>query len=94
MDFESGPSRSVYVAAGTGAFTARRSTLWRVHDFLWSLQIEAFKEHQNFNNPLLVIATVQGARVIVTGIILLPARLGYTAWRRRRRAAASRGIGP
>ena len=39
VDFEDGEGRSIYVAADTGAVTARRSTLWRVYDFLWGLHI-------------------------------------------------------
>jgi PepSY-associated transmembrane protein len=88
VDFEEGTSRSVYVAADTGAVTARRSTLWRVYDFLWSLHIMDFKEHEDFNSPLLIIATSLGLIVIVTGTILFPARLGYYAWRRRRNTRA------
>jgi len=87
VDFEDMASRSLYVAADSGVVTARRSTLWRVYDFLWSLHIMDFKGHQDFNNPLLVIATALGLVIMVTGIIMFPARLGYTAWRRRRRRA-------
>lgn len=90
VDFEDGTSRSVYVAADTAAVTARRSTLWRVYDFLWSLHIMDFKEHENFNTPLLIVATSLGLVIIVTGMILFPSRLGYYAWRRRRRDGAVR----
>jgi hypothetical protein len=86
VDFEDGAGRSLYVAADTGAVTARRSTLWRVYDFLWGLHIMDWRGHEDFNNPLLIVATVLALAVIVTGIIMFPSRLGYTAWRRRRRA--------
>lgn len=89
VDFDDGASRSLYVAADTGAVAARRSTLWRVFDFLWSLHILDFKNHEDFNTPLLIIATALALVVIVTGIIMFPARLGYTAWRRRRKARRS-----
>lgn len=87
VDFEGGTSRSLYVAADTGLVTARRSTLWRVFDFLWSLHILDFKEHEDFNTPLLIAASALAMVVLVTGVILLPARLGYNRWRRRRRLA-------
>jgi uncharacterized protein (DUF2062 family) len=45
-----------------------------------------FKEHEDFNTPLLIGATFLGLVVIVTGIIMFPSRLGLNAWRRRRRA--------
>jgi hypothetical protein len=88
VDFDDGANRSLYVAADTGAVTARRSTLWRTFDFLWSLHIMDFKNHEDFNTPLLIVSTALALIVIVTGIVMFPSRLGYTAWRRRRRAAA------
>jgi hypothetical protein len=90
VDFDDGASRSLYVAVDTGAVGARRSTLWRTFDFLWSLHIMDFKNHENFNTPLLIVSTALGLIVIFTGIVLMPSRLGYTAWRRRRRAARER----
>ena len=86
VDFEDGAGRSLYVAADTGAVTARRSTLWRVYDFLWGLHIMDWRDHEDFNSPLLIIATALGLIVLVTGIIMLPSRLGFSAWRRRRKA--------
>jgi len=70
-----------------GTVTARRSTLWRTFDFLWSLHIMDFKDHEDFNTPLLIISTALALIVIVTGIVMFPSRLGYSAWRRRRAAA-------
>jgi len=90
VDFAGSANRSLYVAADTGSVTARRSTLWRTFDFLWSLHIMDFKNHEDFNTPLLIVATALGLVVIVTGIVMLPSRLGYTAWRRRRRALKAR----
>jgi hypothetical protein len=45
------------VAQDTGAVIVRRSTLWRTFDFLWSLHIMDFKNHNDHNNWLLVVAT-------------------------------------
>lgn len=85
VDFEGSNAVSLYVAADTGAVSARRSTLWRTYDFLWSLHIMDFRNHEDFNTPLLIVATALALVMIVTGIILFPSRLGYNAWRRRRR---------
>jgi hypothetical protein len=93
VDFDDGANRSLYVAADTGAVAARRSTLWRVYDFLWALHIMDWREHEDFNSPLLIVATALGLIVIVTGIIMFPSRLGYNHWRRRRRRAAGRASG-
>ncbi|HYI64579.1 MAG TPA: PepSY domain-containing protein [Allosphingosinicella sp.] len=87
--FDDGANRSLYVAADTGTVTARRSTLWRAFDFLWGLHIMDFRNHEDFNTPLLIIATALALVMIVAGIILFPSRLGYNAWRRRRRRRLS-----
>ena len=86
VQFEDGANRAIYVAADTGAVTARRSTLWRVFDFLWSLHILDFENHTDFNSPLLAGTAAAAMGIIITGIIMFPSRLGYTAWRRRRKA--------
>lgn len=86
VEFDDGAGRALYVAADTGAVAARRSTLWRVYDFLWGLHIMDWRGHEDFNSPLLIVATALGLIVIVTGFIMFPSRLGYTAWRRRRKA--------
>ena len=70
LDFDDGANRSLYVAADTGAVAARRSTLWRTFDFLWSLHIMDFKNHEDFNTPLLIVATALALVVIVTGIVM------------------------
>jgi len=89
VDFEDGAGRAIYVAADTGTVTARRSTLWRVYDFLWGLHIMDWRGHEDFNSPLLIAATVLALVVTVAGTVLLPGRLGFTAWLRRRRARLS-----
>ena len=76
--------RSLYVAADTGAVTARRSTLWRIYDFLWGLHIMDWRGHEDFNTPLLIVATALALILTVAGIVILPSRLGFTAWLRRR----------
>lgn len=86
VDFDDGANRAIYVAADTGQVTARRSTLWRTYDFLWGLHIMDWRGHEDFNSWLLVIATLLSLVVIVSGIVMLPSRLGLTRWLRRRRA--------
>jgi uncharacterized iron-regulated membrane protein len=91
VDFDDGANRAIYVAADTGQVTARRSTLWRAYDFLWGLHIMDWRGHEDFNSWLLVIATLLGLVVIVSGIVMLPSRLGFTRWWRRRRLSRSSG---
>jgi hypothetical protein len=79
--FEDAEGLAVYVAADTGAVTARRSNLWRAYDALWALHIMDWRDHENFNTGLLIVATVLALIVTLAGIVLLPYRLG---WIRRR----------
>lgn len=96
VSFDDGEARALYVAQDTGMVTARRSSLWRTYDFLWSLHIMDFKGHENFNSPLLIAATALALLMTVTGIILFPVRLGLTGWvrRRRRRLRESAEVSP
>jgi len=87
VDFEGSNAVSLYVAADTGAVTARRSTLWRTYDFLWSLHIMDFRNHEDFNTPLLILASALALVMTLAGIVMFPSRLGYNEWRRRRRLA-------
>ncbi|HZF96381.1 MAG TPA: PepSY domain-containing protein [Allosphingosinicella sp.] len=94
VSFDDGANRALYVAQDTGVVTARRSTLWRAFDFLWSLHIMDFKNHEDFNTPLLIVATALGLVVIVTGIVLFPVRLGLTGWMRQRRRKSAGAKAP
>jgi DUF971 family protein len=75
--FEDREGLAVYVAADTGAVTARRSDLWRVYDALWALHIMDWRDHENFNTGLLILATALALVVTLAGFVLLPYRLGW-----------------
>jgi uncharacterized iron-regulated membrane protein len=79
--FEDREGLAVYVAADTGRVTARRSDLWRVYDALWALHIMDWRDHENFNNGLLIAASVLALAMAIFGIVLIPYRFG---WVRRR----------
>ena len=83
VDFTTGTNRSIYVAADTGAVTARRSTLWKVYDFLWGLHILDLRDHEDFNTPLLIGTVALALVLLVSGLVLLPRSLSR-AWRARR----------
>src|SRR3546814_11194630 len=86
IDFEDGANRALSVAADTGAVTARRSTLWRTFDFLWSLPILDFKNHKHSNTPLPILSTALAAVVISTGNNI------YSTPRVRKRTAEERRL--
>jgi uncharacterized iron-regulated membrane protein len=81
IDFEDREGLAVYVAADTGRVGARRSDLWRVYDALWALHIMDWRDHENFNTGLLIVASVASLIMALFGIILIPYRFG---WLRRR----------
>lgn len=69
---------AVYVAENTGAVTARRSDLWRVYDTLWALHIMDWRDHENFNHPLIVITSWLTLLSVIAGIVLIPYRIRFT----------------
>jgi uncharacterized iron-regulated membrane protein len=73
--FEDGEGLAVYVAADTGRVTARRSDLWRVYDALWALHIMDWRDHENFNNGLLILASAMSLVMTIVGFVLIPYRL-------------------
>lgn len=68
---------AVYVAQNTGAVTARRSDLWRVYDTLWALHIMDWKNHEDFNHPLIIFVTVITLLSVIAGIVLIPYRIRF-----------------
>ena len=68
---------SVYVAANTGAVTARRSDLWRLYDTLWALHIMDWRDHENFNHPLIIVVTFITLLSVIAGIVLIPFRIRF-----------------
>ena len=60
---------SVYVDNWTGDVVARRTTRWRIFDFLWMLHIMDFDERDDFNTPLLQVAALLGLILALTGLV-------------------------
>lgn len=73
--FDDGEGLAVYVAADTGRVIARRSDLWRVYDALWALHIMDWRDHENFNNGLLIFASLLALIVVLSGFVLIPYRM-------------------
>lgn len=81
ISFDDAEGLAVYVAADTGRVTARRSDLWRVYDALWALHIMDWRDHENFNNGLLILTALLALVLVLSGFVLAPYRMG---WMRRR----------
>lgn len=61
----------MYVSPTTGKVVARRTNTWRVYDFLWSLHIMDYREHEDFNHPLLMAFAAGLLVLTLTGGVLL-----------------------
>lgn len=80
---------AVYVAANTGAVTARRSDMWRLYDTLWALHIMDWQNHEDFNHPLIIIVTAITLLSVIAGIVLIPYRIQFGGGRRRKNGPAA-----
>lgn len=75
IDFADGEGTRIYVSPDTGEVTARRNDTWRVFDFFWMLHIMDYEDRENFNNPLLITASVFALVTVLAGLLLLVLRL-------------------
>lgn len=87
IEFADADHTALYVARDTGKVTARLTDLWRWYDFLWGLHIMDWREHDNINHWWLWAAAGIGLIIAVSGVVLMPSRLG---WPRRRRRLMQR----
>jgi uncharacterized iron-regulated membrane protein len=82
VDFSDAERTTFYVSPQTAEVETRRSAVWRLYDFMWRLHILDFRDGENFNTPLLIGVTSLTLLLLVTGLILLVARLRRD-WTRR-----------
>lgn len=75
VDFDDAERTTFYVSPQTAEVETRRSALWRFYDLMWRLHILDFRDGENFNTPLLVGVTAMTLLLLVTGLVLLVARL-------------------
>ena len=83
VDFNDADSTRLFVAANEGRVISRRTGLWRTYDFLWSLHIMDWQDHENFNNNWLRAAAALALMLSLTGMALIPWRMGWLRKRRR-----------
>jgi len=60
----------IYIDATNGKIMARRNKSWRIFDFFWMLHTMDYTGRDNFNHPLLTIASVLAVITSGTGISL------------------------
>lgn len=73
--FDDADGMHLYVEPLTGKVAARRSNLWRTYDFLWSLHIMDYSEREDFNHWPIILMSLLGLTLTVTGVGLLFIRL-------------------
>ena len=67
--FSEPESLNLWIEPWTGEILARRTTRWRIFDFLWMLHIMDFEEREDFNTPLLMTASFLGLLIALSGVI-------------------------
>jgi uncharacterized iron-regulated membrane protein len=74
VSFDDASGTNLYVSPLSGKVVARRSATWRVYDFLWSLHIMDYRDREDFNNWLVVIAAAVALALTVSGFVILAYR--------------------
>ena len=70
VELEHAKDPHIYVDARTGAITARRNRSWRTFDFFWMLHTMDYRGRDDFNHPLLTIASLLAIATSGTGLTL------------------------
>lgn len=66
--FADAESTHIYVPADRGRVAARRNGTWRLYDFFWMLHIMDYDERDDFNHPLLIVASLIALIASLSGI--------------------------
>ena len=74
LSFDDADGTNLYVSPASGRVVARRSSTWRVYDFLWSLHIMDYRDRDDFNNWLVVISAAIALAMTVSGFVILAYR--------------------
>ena len=86
VDFDASFNPSFYFSPNTAELLRKRSDLWRMFDFLWTLHIMDYQDGEDSHNTLLLIASIVAILLITSGIWLifyalwLPAPVGKLGW--------------
>jgi hypothetical protein len=61
-----------YVDGGSGEIVARRTSWWRIYDFMWGLHIMDLQGREDTNNPWVVSFGALALGMVILALILLP----------------------
>ena len=84
--FDDRDKTTLYINPDSAMVKSRRSQTWRVFDFFWKLHIMDYDDGEDFNHPLLVLASLVALIVILSGFTLLFMRIRrlITSWQKQR----------
>ena len=85
--FDDRDNTTLYINPDSAEVKSRRSTTWRVFDFFWKLHIMDYDDGENFNHPLLKMASLIALIVVLSGFTLLFIRMRRLVLMRRARKA-------
>jgi len=85
VDMDHPRQTHIYVDATTGRINARRNKTWRTFDFFWMLHTMDYKDRDDFNHPLLTIASLFAITASGTGLVLWGWRVIPKLSRRRKK---------
>lgn len=71
VNFDDEDATSLYVSAEDGSILERRNDTWRLFDVFWMLHIMDYRNREDFNNTLVILAALVAAWFSITGIVLL-----------------------
>ena len=61
-----------YIDGGSGEIVARRTSWWRIYDFMWGLHIMDLQGREDTNNPWVVSFAVLSLGMVLLAFALLP----------------------
>jgi hypothetical protein len=76
-----------YIDGGSGAIVARRTSWWRIYDFMWGLHIMDLQGREDTSNPWVVSFAALSLAMVLLALTLLPMTI-------RRRNGNGKGFTP
>jgi len=77
-----------YVDGGSGEIVARRTSWWRIYDFMWGLHIMDLQGREETNNPWVVTFAVLALVMVLLAFALLPMTIRRRSRDRKRVTSA------
>ncbi|MCH2535356.1 MAG: PepSY domain-containing protein [Bdellovibrionales bacterium] len=71
IDFNNDENTTFYISSESGELLGRRSSLWRIYDFMWMFHIMDYKERENFSHWWLILSAFLAVFMSVSGVWLI-----------------------